>query len=113
MPINVEPLRKILQLESEKGYLDSAVIGGLDRFLHRWTAQATQSLTSPQLLRQFQRLGLTSSNYASLTREQRKEWVSKVFAFLPELERVEVRGEAKPARKRQLRRPPLNADPRR
>jgi len=94
LPINVEPLRKILQLEGEKGYLDSAVIGGLDRFLHRWTAQATQAVTSPQLLRQFQRLQLTNSNYASLTKEQRREWVSKVFAFLPELEKVEVRPSA-------------------
>ena len=111
MPINVEPLRKILQLEGEKGYLDSAVIGGLDKFLHRWTAQATQSLTSPQLLRQFRRLGLTGSNYASLTREQRKEWVNKVFAFLPELERVEVRGEAKPPEEEAAMPPPVKRRP--
>jgi ATP-dependent DNA helicase RecG len=91
LPINVEPLRKILQLEVEKGYLDSAVIGGLAKFLQRWTAQATQSLTSPQLLRQFKRLGLSGSNYASLTREQRKEWIDKVFAFLPELEKSEAK----------------------
>ena len=91
MPINVEPLRKILQLEVEKGYLDSAVIGGLAKFLQRWSTQATQSLTSPQLLRQFKRLGLSDSNYASLTREQRKEWIDKVFAFLPELEKSEAK----------------------
>ncbi len=90
MSINVEPLRKILQFEGEKGYLDSAVIGGLDKFLHRWTDQATQSLTSPQLLRQFERLGLIDSSYASLTREQRKEWIDKILAFLPELEKVEA-----------------------
>jgi len=88
--INAEPLRKILQLEGEKGYLDSAVIGGLDRFLSRWTGQAVQSVASPQLLRQFERLKLVNSNYASLTKQQRKEWVNKVFAFLPELERVEA-----------------------
>jgi ATP-dependent DNA helicase RecG len=97
LPINVEPLRKILRLEGEKGYLDSAVIGGLDKFLHRWASQATQSVTSPQLLRQFGRLKLIDANYASLTREQRKEWVAEVFAFLPELEKVEAaKVEAKP-----------------
>jgi ATP-dependent DNA helicase RecG len=97
LPIDVEPLRKILRLEGEKGYLDSAVIGGLDKFLRRWAGQATQSVTSPQLLRQFGRLKLVDSNYASLTREQRKEWVAKVFAFLPELEKVEAaKVEAKP-----------------
>jgi ATP-dependent DNA helicase RecG len=95
--INVEPLRKILQLEAEKGYQDSAVIGGLDRFLSRWTAQVTQSLTSPPLLRQFERFKLVNSNYASLTREERKAWVDKIFAFLPELEQLEAgKGEVKP-----------------
>jgi ATP-dependent DNA helicase RecG len=91
LSVNVEPLRKILRLEGEKGYLDSAVIGGLDKFLHRWAGQATQSLTSPQLLRQFGRLKLIDSSYASLTREERKEWIAKVFAFLPELEKVEAK----------------------
>jgi len=105
--INVEPLRKILQLEGEKGYLDSAVIGGLDRFLSRWTSQAAQSVTSPQLLRQFERLKLLNSNYASLTKQQRKEWVSKVFTFLPELERVEAeKVEVKPPEEAEAVAPP-------
>jgi len=86
--IDIGPLQKILQLEGEKGYLDSAVIGGLDKFLRRWSAQVMPSITSPQLLRQFHQLHLLDPKYASLTREQRKEWVAKVFAFLPELEQV-------------------------
>jgi ATP-dependent DNA helicase RecG len=95
--IDIEPLRKILQLEAEKGYQDSAVIGGLDRFLSRWTAQVTQSLTSPPLLRQFERFRLINFNYASLSREERKAWVDKISAFLPELERLEAeKGEVKP-----------------
>ena len=89
MSVNVEPLRKILQLEGEKGYLDSAVIGGLDRFLHRWSAQVLPSVASPKLLRQFQQL-LVGSSYASLTKPERKEWASKVLALLPELEKAEV-----------------------
>jgi len=110
--INVEPLRKILRLEGEKGYLDSAVIGGLDKFFHHWAGQATQSVTSPQLLRQFERLKLVDSNYASLTREQRKEWVNKVFAFLPELEKVEaVKGEAKPPEEEAVMPPPVSRRP--
>jgi ATP-dependent DNA helicase RecG len=105
LPINVEPLRKILRLEGDKGYLDSAVIGGLDKFLHRWAGQATQSVTSPQLLRQLGRLKLADSNYASLTREQRKEWVDKVFAFLPQLEKLE-KVEAKPPQEEAVVPPP-------
>jgi ATP-dependent DNA helicase RecG len=109
LPINVEPLRKILQLEVEKGYQDSAVIGGLAKFLQRWSAQATQSLTSPQLLRQFKRLGLSDSNYASLTREQRKEWVDKVFAFLPELEKGETKLPEEAVMPPVSRRPPVKS----
>ena len=88
MSINVEPLRKILELECEKGYVDSAVIGGLDRFLRRWAGQAIESITSPYLLSHFQRLHLTNSNYASLTEQQRREWVNETFDFLSEAERV-------------------------
>jgi ATP-dependent DNA helicase RecG len=94
--INFEPLRKILELECEKSYVDSAVIGGLDRFLRRWTGRAVESITSPQLLNHFHRLRLLDSNYASLTKQQRKEWINKVFAFLPELEQFEAeKGEVK------------------
>jgi ATP-dependent DNA helicase RecG len=98
LSINVEPLRKILKLEHTKGYLDSAVIGGLDKFLHRWAGQAIESLTSPRLLHQFHKLHLVDSNYASLTKQQRKQWVKGVLDFLAELERKEVeRGGARAA----------------
>jgi len=94
--INVEPLRKILELEHEKGYVDSAVIGGLDRFLRRWAGQAIESITSPQLLSQLHRLHLVDSNYASLTKQQRKEWINGVIDFLHEAERIDrEKGEVK------------------
>ncbi len=90
MPIDVEPLRKILELENKKGYVDSAVIGGLDRFLSRWAGQAIGSVTSPKLLNRFRKLHLVNSNYASLTKQQRKEWASNVLDFFAEVESGEV-----------------------
>ncbi|MDI6815521.1 MAG: DNA helicase RecG, partial [Dehalococcoidales bacterium] len=89
--INIEPLRKILELEHKKGYVDSAVIGGLDRFLNNWAGQAVESITSPHLLNRFHKL-LVNPNYASLTKQQRKQWVNDVLNFLAELE---GKGEAK------------------
>ena len=86
MSINVEPLRKVVELECKKGYLDSAVIGGLDRFLGNWTAQVLESITSPGLLARFHKL--FDSSYASLTRGQRKQWADDVLALLAELELV-------------------------
>ncbi|MBI3040371.1 MAG: DNA helicase RecG, partial [Chloroflexi bacterium] len=84
MPINVESLRKILELECKKGYADSAVIGGLDKFLRHWAGQAVESITAPQLLNRFNKLHLVDSNYASLTNEQRREWVNSLLDFLAE-----------------------------
>ncbi|MFC1933782.1 ATP-dependent DNA helicase RecG [Chloroflexota bacterium] len=86
MSLNAEPLRKILELECKKGYADSAVIGGLDRFLSNWVSQAIESIISPQLLNHFNTLHLVNSNYASLTKEQRKEWTGNVLHFLAEVE---------------------------
>jgi len=96
LPIDAETLRKILELEHKKGYEDSAVIGGLDRFLRNWAGQAIESITNPKLLSRFQRLHLVNSNYASLTKQQRKDWVNGVLDFLAEVERKkEEKGEAK------------------
>ncbi|MBA7649777.1 ATP-dependent DNA helicase RecG [subsurface metagenome] len=94
--MNVEPLRKILELECKKGYVDSAVIGGLDRFLRNWAGQAVESITASQLLNHFNKLHLVNSNYASLTKEQRQEWVNSVLGFLARVEHGEgKRDEAK------------------
>jgi len=86
LSLNAEPLRKILELECKKGYVDSAVIGGLDKFLHNWAGQAVESITSPQLLRRFNKFHLAKSDYASLSKEQRKEWIDSILGFLVEVE---------------------------
>lgn len=86
MSLNAESLQKILELESNKGYLDSAVIGGLDRFLRNWAGQALESINTPELLKRFKRLRLSNPEYASKSREQRKEWINNVTVFLSEME---------------------------
>ena len=97
LSLNTGPLLKILDLESKKGYSDSAVIGGLDKFLHNWAPQAVESITIRELLKRFNKLNLASSDYASLTKEQRKEWVDSLLAFLVELEQQgEKKSEATP-----------------
>ncbi|MBE9483009.1 MAG: DEAD/DEAH box helicase family protein, partial [Chloroflexi bacterium] len=94
--MNIESLRKILELECKKGYVDSAVIGGLDRFLRDWAGQAKEPITNPQLLNLFRNLHLVNPNYASLTKQQRKEWVNSALDFLTGAEhREEEKGKAK------------------
>ena len=79
--INVESLRKVLELEQQKGYTDSAVFGGLDRFLKNWASQAMESITSPQLLKRFHGLHLVDPKYASLTKQQRKNGQRMCLTF--------------------------------
>ena len=86
LSIDIGSLRKILELEQKKGYLDSAVIGGLDRFLRNWSGPAVESIASPRLLSRFRKLGLAKFNYASLNEQQRKEWAEGLLDFLNELQ---------------------------
>ncbi|MFC1900924.1 ATP-dependent DNA helicase RecG [Chloroflexota bacterium] len=98
MSFNAEPLHKILELECKKGYADTAVIGGLDKFLHNWSGQAVESIPSQQILRRFKKLKLSESNYAALSPEQRKEWIDNLLTLLAETESAgEVPVKAKPA----------------
>ena len=85
--MNAESLRKILELEKQRGYADAAVIGGLDKFLRQWSEQAAASITSPVLLRRFRKLFKTG--YAALSIEQRRKWAQDVLAFLDEMEKKE------------------------
>jgi ATP-dependent DNA helicase RecG len=96
--MNAAPLVKILELERKKGYDNSAVIGGLDRFLRKWTGQALESITSRQVLNRFHKLHLADSRYTDLTAEQREQWVHDVLDFLAGLETGEPeKGEIKPS----------------
>jgi len=93
LPVDVGPLRKILDLEHSRGYSDTAVIGGLDRFLRNWSGPVKASITGRRLLNRFRKLGLDKPGYASLTEEQRRQWAVDVLEFLAELEHG---GEKKP-----------------
>jgi ATP-dependent DNA helicase RecG len=83
--MNAESLRKILDLERQRGYADAAVFGGLDKFLRQWSEQAAASVSSPVLLRRFRKL--FKAGYAALSVEQRRQWAQDVLAFLDGMEK--------------------------
>ncbi len=95
MRTEIESLRKVLELEGKKGYSDSAVIGGLDKFLRNWTNRNLTSIKSPPL-NQFSQLKFASSKYASLTKVERQEWVKAVLNFLAQFEAGQARDKTKP-----------------
>ena len=80
MRINAGSLLKILNLEKQRGCADTAVFGGLDKFLVNWSAGAVETLTNPRVLRQFHKL--FKAGYASMSREQRAKWIQEVFTFI-------------------------------
>jgi ATP-dependent DNA helicase RecG len=84
----IDSLRNVLELECRKGYADKAVIGGLDKYLHKQAGPIRQSLNNPQLLKDFDELNLAKSNYASYGIDERKRWMAKVFGWLDKLEKA-------------------------
>jgi len=84
---SIDSLRNVLELECKKGYTDKAVIGGLDKYLHKQAGQIRQSINNPQLLIGFDELNLANSNYGSYGMDERKRWITDVFSWLDKLER--------------------------
>jgi ATP-dependent DNA helicase RecG len=84
----IDSLRNVLELERRKGYTDKAVIGGLDKYLHKQAGPIRQSINAPQLLKGFDELNLAKSDYGSYSVDERKRWMANVFGWLDKLERA-------------------------
>ncbi|MCJ7669732.1 MAG: DNA helicase RecG, partial [Dehalococcoidia bacterium] len=95
----IDSLQNVLELECRKGYTDKAVIGGLDKYLHKQAGQIRQSLVLslnevktkeliPQLLSGFDELNLAKSNYGSYGMDERKRWITNVLGWLDRLEKT-------------------------
>ena len=81
-----DTLRRILELEKAKGYDDSAVIGGLDKFLLRWSERVKQNISQPKLLRRFNQLVPAKPGYATWDSSKRREWSAQLLSLLAEIE---------------------------
>ena len=84
--ISINSLRDVLELECRKGYADKAVIGGLDRYLHKQAGQIRQIIATPKFLATFDGLDLSNSNYSSWVIDERKKWLANIFDWLDKLE---------------------------
>jgi ATP-dependent DNA helicase RecG len=84
----IDSLRNVLELECRKGYTDKAVIGGLDKYLHKQAGQIRQSISNPQLLSGFDELNLAKSNYGSYGIDERKRWIASVLGWLDKVEKT-------------------------
>ena len=67
---HLELLSKILLEESNSGFQDRTVIGGLDKFLARWSPEISPVIGE-------------IPNYASLSSNQRKIWIHSIQTLFP------------------------------
>jgi len=95
--ISIDSLREVLELEHKKGYTDKAIIGGLDKYLHKQAGRIRQTLVLslnevktkeliPQLLAIFDELNLANSNYGTCSVDERKRWMASIFDWLGKVE---------------------------
>ena len=73
----LERLRKVLQLEQAKGYADTAVMGGLDRFLRTLLERDGPPADSP-VVRAIR--SLPAGGYRRLTALARRRWLEQTLA---------------------------------
>ncbi len=68
-----DAFRKILALEAHKGFADTAVGGGIRRFVERWESELREHLAGdPERIAE-----LIGRSYRELSVEQRREWVAR------------------------------------
>jgi ATP-dependent DNA helicase RecG len=84
MPLTTDALLKILDLEAQKGFADSSVMGGLDRLLENWYAQVQASIRDPKLLKALSELISPGQKYSASNKVQRRDWTSRFLKWLEE-----------------------------
>ncbi len=87
-------------MECQRNYANTAVIGGLDRFLLKWARETKDKINSPKLLSHFNELQLADSDYSAWDTDRRKAWIKDVLDWLAQAE--ETAG-AKAEKKNQAR----------
>jgi ATP-dependent DNA helicase RecG len=75
----IDNLRKVLELERAKGFADSAVYGGLDAYLHRFS-QGGEMLSNQRLAAAMSSLPV--GGYASLRSSGRRRWLEGLLAIM-------------------------------
>ncbi|MDP2919089.1 MAG: ATP-dependent DNA helicase RecG [Dehalococcoidia bacterium] len=99
MTIDTSSLRKVLELEQKKGFSDTAVFGGLDRFLRNWATRASATVADDRVRAHLKAVGNTG--YGKMTVAQRQDWLKDVLALAGELEsgikRDPVKAKSRPA----------------
>ncbi|TFG46187.1 MAG: ATP-dependent DNA helicase RecG [Dehalococcoidia bacterium] len=88
MPLAIDKLRAVIDLERKKDYRNTAVIGGLDRFLTNWAAESAQTIVDRLRLAQFKNY-LTGFDYNSRATGERAAALDELLNFIATFDRPE------------------------
>jgi ATP-dependent DNA helicase RecG len=89
MKPSLNKILKILKLEAERGYDNHAVVGGLERMLDHWVAEARSEAVPEELIQSFSQ-GLRG--YADLPIDQRAQILRTLISRLQPAEPQPIRG---------------------
>ena len=73
----LKAFQNILNLEGRYGFNDTAVVGGLDKFVQRWSQDMTEKAHDVRLARR-----LLTASYSGLPPEERKSWADQWLRIL-------------------------------
>ena len=116
LAVNIGALRTILELEAKRGYPNSTVIGGLDKFLDLWAIQIIESISDIRVKEHFSAVFPPCPNYAAMEPAQRQKWISEILDLLDgrvaqtpdETRQGKAQSPLKSEKTRLKKKPPLN-----
>ncbi|APV43945.1 ATP-dependent DNA helicase RecG [Dehalogenimonas formicexedens] len=85
MSLPTERLRSVIALEKKKGCQNTAVIGGLDKFLAKWAVEAASTINDRSVLERFRKL-LSRFEYAAMPVEKRSAALDGLTALAEAVE---------------------------
>jgi ATP-dependent DNA helicase RecG len=87
-------------MECQRNYANTTVLGGLDKYLHKWARETRDKINSPELLVRFNELHLADSSYADWGIDKRKAWIEDVLDWLAQAEAAVGKAPTKKSRAR-------------
>jgi ATP-dependent DNA helicase RecG len=87
-------------MECQRNYANTTVLGGLDKYLRKWSRETRDKINSPELLVRFNELHLADSSYAGWDIGKRKAWIGDVIDWLAQAEAALGKAPAKKSRAR-------------
>lgn len=83
---NTDTIHNIIKLEINKGYRNSAVFGGINEYINKWSTNIQDKIKPSLLKSRFNELILSSNYYREWDVEKRREWINSLVRWLTDYE---------------------------